>query len=369
MQRAFQRGLIPLSMVYGHVAAWRRERHTRRARVLDVPVVSVGNVTCGGTGKTPTVEMLARSLLERGRRPALLSRGYGRDPSGGAFVRYLPPWDSAATEPYDPTATAGGNDELQLLAMNLPGVPHLQAPDRHQEGLVAIGHGADVLILDDGFQHARLHRAVDMVLIDALAPFGGGYPLPAGLLREPLEALRFADVLAISRSNQVRTVTLSTLSAYLRARFPGIPQLFLESSPVAWCGLDGVEAAASSLGGRRALAFCGIGNPLSFRRQLEGLGVTVADLVGFRDHHRYTVVDLRLLEARARALAVDEVVMTQKDAVKILSMGKPSWKYLRVEQRIVRGREHYEAALTRLLSDPDSQGPDSRNIVPEGAGS
>ena len=370
MRRAFQWGLIPLSVVYGWVAAWRRARHTPSASRLAVPVVSVGNITCGGTGKTPTVEMLARSLLELGRRPALLSRGYGRDPAGGKCARFLPSWTDERSGEALPSL-GGGNDEFHLLAMNLPTVPHFQAPDRYGEGLEAVRHGADVLILDDGFQHVRLRRDLDIVLLDALRPFGGGYPLPAGFLREPLDALHFADLLAISRSNQVREVTLSTLSSYLRTRFPGIPQVFLEARPLAWCGLGGTEEGVDALRGLRVLAFCAIGNPASFRRQLEALGVAVVDLVCFRDHHRYTDADLRALETRARTLGVDEVVMTQKDAVKILAMGQPTWKYLRIEQCIARGREHYEKALARLLNVAiaPSGGPVSGGPVSEGVAS
>lgn len=304
-----------------------------------MPVISVGNITCGGTGKTPTAEMIARDLLAWKRKPAFLSRGYGREPSSQA-----------------------GNDELQVLAQNVPEVPHFQGADRYEVGLKAVATGADVLILDDGFQHVRLRRDLDLVLVDALSPFGGGYPLPAGLLREPLDALGNADILGLSRSNQVDPRTLSTLSAYLRNRFPGIPQLFLETQPLSWVDVKGSTAPPAALHGRKVLAFCGIGNPEGFRRQLLSLGVELAALLCFRDHHRYTDADLCRISNRARELNVDEVVMTQKDAVKVFSKGGDvfskeadraegacGWWCLRVETRIVRGAEEYARALRRAL--------------------
>jgi tetraacyldisaccharide 4'-kinase len=324
--------LIPLSWIYGQAAIWQRERQSRRARALPVPVISVGNITCGGTGKTPAAEMIARDLLSLKRKPAFLSRGYARGRPAEA-----------------------GNDEFQVLARNLPGVPHFQGADRYRAGLEAIAAGADVLVLDDGFQHARLHRDLDLVLIDALRPFGGGYTLPAGLLREPLAALLQADLIGITRSNQVEPRTLSTLSAYLRNRFPGIRQLFLETDAVSWVSRAGETAPPPALRGRSVLAFCGIGNPEGFRRQLLSLGVEPAHLLCFPDHRRYTDADLQRISKRAKELHVDEVVMTQKDAVKVFAREScrtesgGGWWYLRVEQRVARGAEEYGRALRRAL--------------------
>jgi tetraacyldisaccharide 4'-kinase len=326
--------LIPFSWLYGGTAVLRRKWLEARARGLDRPVVSVGNVTCGGTGKTPVVEMVARDLCRLGRRPAILSRGYG-GPAPGAG------------------GSAPGNDELQVLAANLPGIPHYQGKDRHPLGLEAISKGADVLILDDGFQHFRLKRDLDLVLIDALQPFGGGRVLPAGLLREPLSVLARADLLAITRSNRVDPMLLTTLSSYLRARFPTIPQIFIETHPLEWRSLGGKTEPPEALRGRRCLAFCGIGNPESFRREIEALGITVAELIPFPDHHRYTRHDLEIIESRAVGVRADGVLLTQKDAVKIPAEGKTAaWKMLRIESRIARGGEEYARALASLSRGP-----------------
>lgn len=329
--------LIPVSWVYGAVAELRRGWHERRARRLARPVVSVGNITCGGTGKTPTVEMVVRDLLERGRRPAILSRGYAarRRPGSGEGGIVL------------------GNDELDVLAANLPDVPHYQGRDRYARGLEAVSRGADVLVLDDGFQHARLHRDLDIVLIDAIFPLGGGRVLPAGLLREPLRALAKADLFGISRSDQVPPRLLDALDTYLRRRFGGIPRIHLRTEAVSVRSLGGAVEPAESLRDRRALAFCGVGNPEAFRRQLLSLGARIEGLIRFRDHHRYVPSDIEMIRARAAELGADAVVMTQKDAVKIPRDERTAgWVYVRIEQRVARGAEAYGAALDALGSDP-----------------
>ena len=326
---ALTRALLPLSWVYGEIARLRRTWHTKRSRRLDCPVVSVGNITCGGTGKTPTVEMVVRDLLAAGWKPAILSRGYKAFRSAGGLQ----------------------NDEARVLAANLPGVAHSLGKDRYAAGREAISRGADVLVLDDGFQHARLHRDLDFVLIDAILPFGHGHTLPAGLLREPLGVLSRAHLLGITRSDQVGAVTLSTLRSYLRRRFPGIPQVLLSSRPVEWVRLGGGTESPEGLRSKQVLAFCGVGNPESFRRQVLSLGLQIAELLCFRDHHQYTAGDLDAIAARAAQVGTDEVVMTQKDAVKIgATEHRARWKYLRIRQEVCEGAEEYLAALAQLRS-------------------
>ena len=336
---------IPLAWVYGTAARWSRRLRRARARRLPVPVLSVGNVTCGGTGKTPTVEMLARDLRARGRTPAIVSRGYGAGAGGPGS--YRPGVDG---EPLH------GNDEFLLLARSIPEVAHYQGRDRYAQGLAAIADGAEILILDDGFQHTRLARSFDFVLVDATFPFGGGRTLPAGLLREPLDTLGEADLLGITRCDQVGEVTLSTLQSYLRNRFPGIPQVTLSTTSVAWHGAGGAVAPVDALRGCRVLAFCGIGNPDGFRRQLHRAGVDVVELVGFRDHVRYTERDAERIRNRAAELGVDRVVTTQKDAVKVPEDWIPNLHSLRIEQRVKSGVEAYVAMLDAIETAVSSPG-------------
>jgi len=275
--------------------------------------------------------MIARDLVRWGCKPAIVSRGYG--------AKRLVEGDAVQ-----------GNDEFHLLRSNLPEVPHYQGRDRYSMGRRAIEAGANVIVLDDGFQHMKLHRDLDLVLLDAIDPFGHGRVLPAGLLREPLGVLSRAELFAITRCEKVDQRKLSTLAAYLRNRFPGKPVLYFDTKPVEWVSLSGEKDRPNSIRGRRALAFCGIGNPEAFRRELVQLDLQIERLVCFRDHHRYTDSDIRALHSRARVLGVEEVVMTQKDAVKIESSQLTArWKYLRVECRVVRGQEAYTDALRRMV--------------------
>lgn len=325
--------LTPLSWVYGAAARCRRAWVSRHAHCLARPVISVGNITCGGTGKTPVVEMVARDVIALGLRPAILSRGYGAPGEGQA------------------------NDELQVLAANLPTVELLQGADRIATGRKAVEGGAEVILLDDGFQHMRLARDLDIVLIDALDPLGGGRVLPAGALREPLSTLARAGLLAITRADQVDPRYLGTLSTYLRLRFPRVPQARIVTAPVGWRRLSGETEAVDALRGARALAFCGIGNPETFRRALLGLGVEVVELVCFRDHHRYTTAEIEALKEEAAARGVAAVVLTQKDAVKIApGAGTESWRVLHVEARVVGGLEAYRGAVERAVARAASPG-------------
>lgn len=324
--------LLPVSWVYGAAALARRRMGSRRSVRLERPVLSVGNITCGGTGKTPTVEMLVRDLLRLGRKPAILSRGYGPAFGGERLT-----------------------DEYLVLAANVPGVPHYVGKDRVASGRRAIEAGADVLVLDDGFHHRKLSRDLDIVLIDAILPFGHGRVLPSGLLREPLVALADADLFGITRSNLVAPSELVSVEAFLEARFPRTPRVLLETEAVECRALGGTPLPLETLRGRRVFAFSGVGNPESFSRLLLGLGAEVARLAPFRDHHRYSASDLREIASQAREAGVEAVVCTQKDAVK-LSGAPESWLYVRIAQRVARGAEHYRAALAKALAEGENSG-------------
>ena len=337
------RPLIPVSWIYGRVALARRNRFEANAVALPVPVVSVGNVTTGGTGKTPTVELLVRELLARGRRPAILSRGYR-------------------------AARGELSDEAQLLALNLPDVPHHVGADRVLTGRAAVDRGADVLVLDDGFQHARLKRDLDIVLFDALDPFGGGRVLPAGLLREPLEVLSRAGLVCITRGQLVPREDVEILRGILRDRCPDAPHVELATDAQGWEPLPcppGVQSCApESFSGKRALVFAGIGNPSAFFLTLRAMGLEIAETVRFPDHHPYTSADLASIGARARALGVAVVATTQKDAVKLgghLDPAGPPWFYLRIACRVGAGEALWRRALDQLLCrHKSSPSPGSR---------
>lgn len=333
--------LLPFSILYGLVLTFRRRRWPKRNSArLDAPVISVGNITCGGTGKTPTVEMVVRELIDRGWNPAILSRGYGVSPgiADGNFLQI---------------DFNKGNDEYRLLSENLPSVPHYQGRDRVACGREAITAGADILVMDDGFQHLRLHRDADLVLLDALRPFDNGRVLPAGLLREPIGALEAADLIAVTRVELVSEERREAISAFLKERFPGIPVLLLESRPRALQELYGETLEPGFLKGKEVCAFCGIGNPNSFELTLGKLGIRLAGFKPFSDHHAYDFATVEGLGTWARELGVDTIVMTQKDAVKIPKdwldeEGGPRWFYLSTRQSISSGGEPLVELLDKL---------------------
>lgn len=304
--------LTPLyrGLVTARLAAYRRR--LLRAQRLPVPVVSVGNLTFGGTGKTPTVIALARDLVRRGRRPAVLSRGYGRR-AGQPLVVLAP-------DPHLDPATCG--DEPAEIASRLPGVPVVVDPDRARGGREALRRGADVLLLDDGFQHLRLARDLDLVLLDAGDPWGGGRLPPAGRLREPLAGLARADAVLVTKLPPDRAEVPDAIRRRVAELAPGTPVLAAALQPTRLAA-DGRWQEAEALRGRRVFAFAGLGRPGGFLDSLARCGALVAGSRFFPDHHHYAAEDLAAVLAAAAAL--DAVpVTTRKDGVK-LDPAAPVW--------------------------------------------
>lgn len=304
------------------------DRGWKRTVRAAVPVVSVGNLTLGGTGKTPCVESVARFYSQEfDLAVCVLSRGYG--------------------------ATAGPNDEAMILEENLPDVPHLQGADRAALAATAVEElEAEILVLDDGFQHRRLHRDLDIALVDATAPLRREALFPRGLLREPVGGLRRAGLIVLTRCDQATADEPADRQRdWLQARFPQTPVVMSVHEPI---GLDGVEAEApiAELARRSVGAFCGIGNPAAFRRTLERLGAAVVDFRVYPDHHAYTRGDVADLSRWASGLPADAVVVTtQKDWVKIRTPdlgGRPLWA-LRIGLRITAGETEFAAKLRSVL--------------------
>ena len=306
----------------------RFDRDMKATHQVGIPVVSVGNLTLGGTGKTPAVEWVARWFRARGTRVAILSRGYG---------------DAGNT---------GLNDEGRVLEGNLPDVPHLQGRDRVALARLAQEElASEVLVLDDGFQHRRLGRDLDVVLLDALDPFGLGRIFPRGLLREPVGSLRRAGVVVLSRADLVDEPTRRAIRA--RAERAAGPLRWAEArhAPLSLDAADGQTFPLADLAGRRVAAFCGIGNPEGFRRTLVGLGV---DLVAFRpfpDHHAYAAADVASLAEWARGSGADLALTTQKDSVKLrlAALGPAPLRALRIGWDLLEGRDVIEGAFAAIL--------------------
>jgi len=328
-------GLWLASLPYGVAVRVRNLLYDRgwlRAERVAVPVVCVGNLTVGGTGKTPFVEYVAGYYRRRDRLVAVLSRGYG----GGG----------------------GRNDEARVLEDNLPDVPHLQGGDRVALAKAAIDElESEVLVLDDGFQHRRLARDLDIVLIDATNPAGFGHLLPRGLLREPLSGLRRAGLVVLTRSDQVADAERQRLRTWLGRYTRGGPVLLASHRPVALLDAAGGEEALDGLRGRPALAFCGLGNPDGFRRTVADLGADVREFVAFPDHHPYARADVEALARRAAALPADAVLLTsQKDLVKLRvgELAGRSLRALRIRLHLEDGADELHRRLDALLPpDPE----------------
>lgn len=307
------------------------DRGWKTTHAAGIPVVSVGNITVGGTGKTPMVEWVCRWYRERGARVAILSRGYG---SGDESV----------------------NDEALVLEENLPDVPHLQDPDRVKSAAVAVEElESEVLVLDDGFQHRRLARDIDLVLIDATAPFGLGWLLPRGLLREPVRSLRRADVVVITRADLVNAEKLEEIRSEAEFRAGPLKWAVSRHAPLAVIGHGVEEVPVESLRGKTVAAFCGIGNPEGFRETIEPLCGRVVGLKRFPDHHRYQKQDVAGLVEWATALEVDLVLTTQKDLVKLraASLGGVPLRALRIGVEVLEGATVLDEQLARCLPKRD----------------
>jgi tetraacyldisaccharide 4'-kinase len=297
----------------------------RRTRRLPCHVVAVGNLTLGGTGKTPLVELLARRLAERGRRVVILSRGYGRRGTADLVVS-----DGARLLAGAPE----GGDEPYLLARRLAGVPVLVGRDRARLGALALDRfRPDVLLLDDGFQQRRLRTDTAVVCLDARAPWGERGLFPRGTLREPPSALARADLLVVTHAAGIRDP--AELEPALRRHAPAAPIAQADYEVEAVEDLaTGAPVPAPDLRGRATLAFAGIAAPERFRPTLTGLDLAVRELVAFPDHHRYTTADVAALEARARAVGAETLVTTEKDAVRLPSAPRlPVW-VVRVRLRL-----------------------------------
>jgi tetraacyldisaccharide 4'-kinase len=293
LRRAAAPLLWPLSRIWLLGSALRRGQPAR----LATPVISIGGLTVGGAGKTPIVLWLAERLKERGRRPAILTRGYRRRTAERLTI--LGPGERAPAE--------RTGDEAQSYVRSGVGPVGIGA-DRAAAGLlIQERFRPDVFLLDDGFQHRRLARSLDVVVLDALDPFGGGEVMPLGRLREPIAALGRADVVIVTRTGRGRSI--AGIEARIREHNPKAPVFTARVTPRGW-----IDAATGEAAGPppRAGAFCGLGNPDSFWRSLRALGVVPLFRRAFPDHHRYTGEELRELASGAGAL-----LTTEKDAANL----------------------------------------------------
>ncbi|MRR53233.1 MAG: tetraacyldisaccharide 4'-kinase [Deltaproteobacteria bacterium] len=296
--------LVPGAFVYSVVLRFRSFLYRRGIMpsfLLDVPVISVGNLSVGGTGKTPFTVLIARLLIDRGKRVVVLSRGYGG--AGGSAVRIV----SDGSRILLPVAEAG--DEPVLLARSVPGLIVVTSSDRYRGGLKAFKRfRPDIFLLDDGFQHLRLRRDLNILLLDAARPFGNGWTLPAGLLREPLSAVRRADLIVYTRADEATECpALEDIPACRSShRLSGVVSL-----------LGGELTAFSIFAGKKGVACAGIADPGAFfdALALEGLDLTAT--LAFQDHCFYDRTERAEICRAMKETGADFLITTEKDAVKL----------------------------------------------------
>jgi tetraacyldisaccharide 4'-kinase len=330
------------SLGYGLAARVRNglyDRHLLRSHRANAVVLCVGNLTTGGTGKTPLVAWVCRHVRERQLPCAMLTRGYK-------------------------TQRGQLSDEPALLATQCPDVPVVVNPDRAAGAAEAVRiHGARVLVMDDGFQHRRLARDVDIVTIDATLPFGYGRLLPAGLLRERVAGLRRAGAVVITRCDQVSEENLAQIEGQVRRLSPDAIIARSIHAPVSAVTCAGAEIGLDQLRGKRVYAFCGLGNPEAFFDTVRRIGCVPAGYRSFDDHHAYTREGLSEIRRQAKEHSVNYILTTQKDWTKIARLlppeNDPPMAYLAIEVEFLSGSEQLTALIDRVLDGKMAQLPRS----------
>lgn len=318
---------------------------------LGCQVISVGNVTAGGTGKTPVVEIFARELTRQGRKVAILSRGYRRKEK--PFLQRL------FSEKIDPPLVVSdgrhvlldsetGGDEPYMLATNLPGVVVLVDRNRVKSGRYAIRRfGCDTLILDDGFQYQKLKHSRDIVLVDKTNPFGNGNILPRGVLREAAKNIRRADFIFITKSDGKSEALRKKIREYNHHA----EIIECRHAPQRLKNVYGQgDQELSWLKGKRIVALSGIAVPQSFENFLRGYGAELVDCIRYADHHRYAAEEVIQVVNRTADLGCDAMVTTEKDAVrfpKLSNTAAPVY-YLRIEIEILKGAENFCEAVRHI---------------------
>lgn len=311
---------------------------------LDIPVISVGNLTVGGTGKTPMTVWLCEQMLARGRKPAVLSRGYKGTEQGGA-------------------------DELLLVSRRVPQAVAIAHADRARSGRLAIAeYKARAAILDDGFQHRRLGRDLDLVLIDATRPFGYEHVLPRGLLREPVGSIRRADAVVVTRCDQASPNAIEATEREVRGWAASVPIVRATHKFAGFADLSGNPADRPTA--TRTGAFAGIARPEAFIRTLTDIGFAPADTAFYPDHYAYGRQDADALVEWARQSEMECLFTTEKDAVK-LSRLEVDWP-LPVLSVCVRmemlgdGEQVLGQLIDRMLREHDEPSDPEGSQVPGG---
>ena len=283
-----------------------------KSEKLNTKIISIGNITTGGTGKTPVVEKLASELSTKDKKIGILSRGYHSEGDSPLIV-------SNGEEILAEFNKAG--DELYMMASHLSEIPIFKGKNRYEAGELAVSEfDLDMLIVDDSFQHLQLARDLDVVVIDALNPFGYNHLLPRGVLREPLSSLQRADMIIVSRTDQVSENKIDDIKNNIHNYNPDVDIFTSNHCPVRINSLtlntnDNIKKVGD-LAGKKVLALSGIGNPESFVKSLEELNIKVVETAVYPDHYDYDQDDVMNIVMKAQLNEVDFIITTEKDAVK-----------------------------------------------------
>ena len=318
---------------------------------LGVQVISIGNVTAGGTGKTPVTEIFARTLAAEGRKVAILSRGYRR--------KEAPWWVRMFTQVVTPPLvvsdgrhvlrdSAGGGDEPYMLASNLPGVVVVVDRDRVKAGRYAVKRfGCDTIILDDGFQYQRLKHSIEVVLVDATNPFGNGNMLPRGILREPVRNLRRADIIFLTKCSGDVSAVREEVRRYNQTAEIVECKHAPKSLKDVW---SREEFPLSWLHGKTTCTLSGIASPKGFENSLRRLGAKVVWCERYADHHRYDSSEILYALNRTADMGADALVTTEKDAVRFPRFETTPVRclYLRIAIEILSGAENFDQIINRI---------------------
>jgi len=340
---------------------WLYDKRFIRNHALGCQVVSIGNLSCGGTGKTPVVEVFAKSLSKQGRKVAILSRGYRSKEQRGAWQKLRGRFSSRKREVLPPRVVSDGRnlllqsdaagDEPYMLASNLHEVAVLVDKDRVNAGLYAIDeYATDTLILDDGFQYLRLKPHVNIVLVDSTSPFGNHHVLPRGILREPVKNIRRADYIFLTKSNGGKH--LRHLKTFLRRhnRRAEIIECCHKPLYLERVFLRGERASLDHLKTRRVAAISAIARPESFEEFLTNFGAEIVCRARYADHHRYSEQQILDFINAAKAAGAEMIVTTEKDAVRIPRLFREDipFYFLRVEIDILSGQENFDQCIKRI---------------------
>lgn len=324
LRSALAIGEIPYAIATS-IRNWRYDRGRSEVCRCEAAVISIGNLTTGGTGKTPLVRYVARLLRDHDYRVALVSRGYG-------------------------AVDGANNDEAMELAWALPDVPHLQNADRVASATIAVEElMSQVILMDDGFQHRRLHRDLDIVVIDATCPFGFEHQLPRGLLRESPRGLRRAGVAILSRGDAVDAAARDAIRGRVKKIAPEITWAESVHRPTGLLVWPDRIAPLDSLNGQSVVVLSAIGNPEAFIRTVENCGATVVEAITLGDHDAYGPQRMTEIRERVSELGdqVTRVVCTHKDLVKIQTdrIGGKEVATLLIELEITAGKEAFDHAI------------------------